>query len=44
MTAAVQSMNPQVLKNIKRDNIKLETYRMIQEELDAAGHAVATAS
>ena len=37
MTAAVQSMNPQVLKNIKRDNIKLETYRKIQEELERQG-------
>ena len=37
MTAAVQSMNPEVLKNIKRDNIKLDTYRAIQEELDAQG-------
>lgn len=37
MTAAVQSMNPQVLKNIKRDNIKLETYRVIQKELEAQG-------
>jgi hypothetical protein len=37
MTAAVQSMNPDVLKNIKRDNIKLDTYRAIQEELDAQG-------
>jgi radical SAM superfamily enzyme YgiQ (UPF0313 family) len=37
MTAAVQSMNPIVLKNIKRDNIKLETYRMIQEELERTG-------
>jgi radical SAM superfamily enzyme YgiQ (UPF0313 family) len=37
MTAAVQSMNPQVLKNIKRDNIKLETYRQIQEELASSG-------
>ncbi len=37
MTAAVQSMNPQVLKNIKRDNVKLETYRMIQEELERSG-------
>lgn len=34
MTAAVQSMNPAVLKNIKRDNIKLETYRAVQEELE----------
>ncbi len=37
MTAAVQSMNPEVLKNIKRDNIKLETYQAIQKELDAQG-------
>lgn len=37
MTAAVQSMNPQVLKNIKRDNIKLETYRKIQAELERQG-------
>ncbi len=37
MTAAVQSMNPQVLKNIKRDNIKLDTYRLIQDELDRQG-------
>jgi radical SAM superfamily enzyme YgiQ (UPF0313 family) len=37
MTAAVQSMNPLVLKNIKRDNIKLETYREIQKELEAQG-------
>lgn len=37
MTAAVQSMNPQVLKNIKRDNIKLDTYKLIQEELDRQG-------
>lgn len=37
MTAAVQSMNPVVLKNIKRDNIKLETYRMIQKELESQG-------
>jgi radical SAM superfamily enzyme YgiQ (UPF0313 family) len=37
MTAAVQSMNPQVLKNIRRDNIKLETYRMIQDELERQG-------
>jgi radical SAM superfamily enzyme YgiQ (UPF0313 family) len=37
MTVAVQSMNPTVLKNIKRDNIKLETYRLIQQELDAQG-------
>jgi len=37
MTAAVQSMNPLVLKNIKRDNIKLETYREIQKELESQG-------
>lgn len=37
MTAAVQSMNPTVLKNIKRDNIKLETYREIQRELESQG-------
>jgi radical SAM superfamily enzyme YgiQ (UPF0313 family) len=37
MTSAVQSLNPEVLKNIKRSNIKLETYREIQKELDAQG-------
>lgn len=37
MTSAVQSMNPQVLKNIKRSNIKLETYAKIQDELRAQG-------
>ncbi|MBS1239702.1 MAG: cobalamin B12-binding protein [Proteobacteria bacterium] len=37
MTAAVQSMNPQVLINIKRQNIKLETYRELQEELRDQG-------
>jgi radical SAM superfamily enzyme YgiQ (UPF0313 family) len=37
MTAAVQSMNAQVLKNIKRDNIKLETYQLIQNELERQG-------
>jgi hypothetical protein len=37
MTAAVQSMNPVVLKNIKRDNVKLETYQKIQEELTRNG-------
>jgi hypothetical protein len=30
-------MNPQVLKNIKRDNIKLDTYRVIQQELERQG-------
>ena len=37
MTSAVQSMNPQVLKNIKRDNIKLEAYAEIQKEVRAQG-------
>ena len=37
MTAAVQSMNPEVLKNIKRSNIKLETYAEIHKELKAQG-------
>lgn len=37
MTAAVQSMNPDVLKNIKRSNIKLETYAEIQKELKRQG-------
>jgi radical SAM superfamily enzyme YgiQ (UPF0313 family) len=37
MTAAVQSMNPVVLRNIKRDNIKLETYAQIQDELNRQG-------
>jgi len=37
MTSAVQSMNPTVLKNIKRDNIKLETYAELQEELKSFG-------
>lgn len=37
MTAAVQSLNPEVLKNIERSNIKLETYAEIQKELKAQG-------
>ena len=37
MTAAVQSMNPVVLENIKRSNIKLETYAEIQKEVRAQG-------
>jgi len=37
MTAAVQSMNPEVLKNIKRDNIKLETFHELQAELQEQG-------
>lgn len=37
MTAAVQSMTPRVLAKIKRHNVKLETYRAIQAELDRQG-------
>lgn len=37
MTSAVQSLNPIVLQNIKRSNIKLETYREIQKELLVQG-------
>jgi radical SAM superfamily enzyme YgiQ (UPF0313 family) len=37
MTAAVQSMNPTVLKNIKRSNIKLETFQELQVELKDQG-------
>ncbi len=37
MTAAVQSMNPEVLKNIERSNIKLETFADIQKEVQAQG-------
>lgn len=37
MTAAVQSMNPEVLKNIKRNNIKLETFQELQVELEQQG-------
>ena len=37
MTSAVQSMNPVVLENIERSNIKLETYAQIQNELRAQG-------
>jgi radical SAM superfamily enzyme YgiQ (UPF0313 family) len=37
MTAAVQSLNPVVLHNIKRSNIKLETYTDIQKEVRAQG-------
>jgi len=37
MTAAVQSMSPVVLENIKRSNIKLETYAEIQKEVRAQG-------
>jgi radical SAM superfamily enzyme YgiQ (UPF0313 family) len=37
MTAAVQSLNPVVLKNIERSNISLETYAEIQREVQAQG-------
>ncbi len=37
MTSAVQSLNPDVLANIKRSNIKLDTYAEIQEELHRLG-------
>jgi radical SAM superfamily enzyme YgiQ (UPF0313 family) len=37
MTSSVQSLNPVVLKNIKRDNISLETYTDVQKELHAQG-------
>lgn len=37
MTAAVQSLNPVVLRNIKRDHIKLDTYTQIQDELSRQG-------
>jgi radical SAM superfamily enzyme YgiQ (UPF0313 family) len=37
MTSAVQSLNPVVLENIKRSNIKLEAYAEIQKELIAQG-------
>lgn len=37
MTSAVQSLNPVVLENIKRSNIKLEAYTEIQKELLAQG-------
>jgi len=37
MTSAVQSLNPVVLENIKRSNIKLDTYAAIQEEVLAQG-------
>ncbi len=37
MTAAVQSMNPEVLVNIKRQNIKLDTYAEIQAEVRKQG-------
>jgi radical SAM superfamily enzyme YgiQ (UPF0313 family) len=37
MTAAVQSLNPVVLKNIARSNINLDTYAEIQQEVQAQG-------
>jgi radical SAM superfamily enzyme YgiQ (UPF0313 family) len=37
MTSAVQSLNPEVLKNIKRSNIKLDAYAKIQDEVKAQG-------
>ena len=37
MTSAVQSLNPEVLKNIKRQNISLDAYAEIQEEVLAQG-------
>ena len=37
MTLAVQSMNPVVLKNINRSNIKLQAYSEIQKELLSQG-------
>ena len=37
MTSAVQSLNPVVLANIKRSNIKLESYTEIQKEVEAQG-------
>lgn len=37
MTSAVQSLNPDVLKNIKRSNISLDTYAQIQKEVERQG-------
>ena len=37
MTSAVQSLNPVVLKNIRRQNISLDTYADIQQDLHAQG-------
>lgn len=37
MTSAVQSLNPVVLKNIQRQNINLDTYAQVQQELHAQG-------
>ena len=37
MTSSVQSLNPVVLKNIKRQNISLDTYAEVQQELHKQG-------
>ena len=37
MTAAVQSLDSEVLRNINRSNIRLDSYRAIQEELHSQG-------
>jgi radical SAM superfamily enzyme YgiQ (UPF0313 family) len=37
MTSAVQSLNPEVLSNIKRSNISLDAYAAIQKEVQAQG-------
>lgn len=37
MTSAVQSLNPLVLKNIRRQNISLDTYADVQKDLHAQG-------
>jgi len=37
ISMSVQSMDPAVLKNIKRDNIKLDHYKEISNELNAQG-------
>ena len=37
MTSAVQSLNPEVLKNIERSNISLDSYAAIQQEVLASG-------
>ena len=37
MTSAVQSLDPAVLRNIKRENINLETYAEIQQEVREQG-------
>ncbi len=37
MTSAVQSLNPEVLKNIQRANISLDTFAKIQQEVQDQG-------